>query len=98
MGQAKLILEEIGDSAEIARSVARFEQGRRNSKWLESHWHEVLPGARGRYVAVAGRQAFVGDTPEEAWASAKQAHPDDSGAFVQYVVATAGPRVYAHRS
>lgn len=97
MDESSLIIEEVRDPAEIARSRAQFARGCQNSAWLASHWHELLPGARGRFVAVAGQEAFVADSSDEAWARAKQAHPDDDGSFVQYVFATTGPRVYAHR-
>lgn len=97
MAEASLTIEEIRDPDEIARNRVQFERGRQNSQWLAAHWHELLPGARGRFVAVARQEAFVADSAEEAWASAKQAHPDDGGAFVQYVFATVGPRAYANR-
>lgn len=92
-----MILEEVTDAANVERLRAQLERGRRNSEWLASHWHELLPGARGRFVAVAGQEAFVADTSDEAWTRAKAAHPDDDGAFVQYVFPTPGPRVYANR-
>ncbi|MGH7134508.1 MAG: hypothetical protein ACREHD_02145 [Pirellulales bacterium] len=97
MAEPRLTIEEVRDPDEVARSRVQFEHGRQNSQWLAAHWHELLPGARGRFVAVAGQEAFVADSAEVAWASAKQAHPDDDGAFVQYVFATAGPRAYANR-
>lgn len=97
MNEPRLTIEEVVDPGEVARSRVQFERGRKNSLWLAAHWHELLPGVRGRFVAVAGQEAFVDDSAEEAWASAKQAHPDDDGAFVQYVLPTAGPRAYANR-
>lgn len=97
MAKASLTIEEVRDPDEVARSRVQIERGRQNSQWLAGHWHELLPGARGRFVAVAGQEAFVADSAEEAWASAQQAHPDDDGAFVQYVFAAVGPRAYANR-
>ena len=97
MAEAPLTIEEVCDPDEVARSHVQFQHGRQNSQWLAAHWHELLPGARGRFVAVAGQEAFVADSAEEAWTSAKQAHPDDEGAFVQYVFATVGPRADANR-
>jgi hypothetical protein len=93
----RLILEEVNDPAQAARCQAQIERGRRNLEWLESHWNEILPQARGKHLAVAGQQAFIADTPEDAWAWAKAAHPQDNGAFVQYVIPQQGPRIYAHR-
>lgn len=92
-----LILEEITDPAEVARCRAQHERGRRNIEWLESHWGDVLPQALGKYLAVAGQEAFVTAVPEEAWAWVRANHPEDNGAFVQYVIPEKGPRIYAHR-
>jgi hypothetical protein len=93
----RLILEEVTDPAEIARSRAQFARARRNLEWLEGHWADVLPAARGKHLAVAGQEAFIADTPEEAWAWARTNHPEDDGAFVQYVIPEKGPRIYANR-
>lgn len=48
-------------------------------------------------MAVAGQEAFIADTHEEAWAKARAAHPDDDGAISQYVRFARGPRIYANR-
>lgn len=92
-----LILEEVNDPVEAERCRAQLERFRRNSKWLETHWPELLPQARGKHIAVAGQEAFIADSPEEAWAWAKAKHPEDDGAFTQYVIPHRGPRIYAHR-
>lgn len=73
------------------------ERARSNERWLQAHWPELLPQARGRHIAVANQEAFIADTPQEAWARAKAAHPDDNGALLQYVFPHAGPRIYAGR-
>jgi hypothetical protein len=91
------IVEEITDPAELARRQAQDERARRNSDWLQAHWKELLPRARGKFLAVAGQEAFLGDTPEEAWARARAAHAEDDGAISQYVPAGQGPRIYASR-
>jgi hypothetical protein len=85
------------DPSEVARFRAQEEQARRNGAWLQAHWDELLPQARGKFVAVAGRQPFVADSAEEAWARARAAHPEDEGALVQFVRPEQGPRLYAHR-
>ena len=97
MPQPPFIIEQVHDSSEVARSRSQDERARRNHVWLQSHWVDLLPQARGRFLAVAGQEAFLGDTPDEAWALAKAAHPDDDGAFSQYVPREGGPRVYDHR-
>jgi hypothetical protein len=96
MREPRFIIEEVTDPEEIEQFRAHAERFQRNSDWLQAHWPELLPQARGRHVAVAGQEAFVADTPEEAWAMARAAHPDDDGAFMRYVIPERGPRIYAH--
>jgi hypothetical protein len=95
--RVKLELEEVTDPDEIARHREGDEYFRRNSDWLASHWGDLLPGARGRFVAVAGQEAFIADSPDEAIAMAKAAHPDDPGLLIRYVIPERGWRIYAHR-
>ena len=85
------------DPEQLAQIHARGQRARRNSEWLQAHWGDLLPQARGRYVAVAGQEAFIADTHDDAWAMAKAAHPDDDGALSQYVPYARGPRIYANR-
>jgi hypothetical protein len=92
LNQTKVLVE-VNDPAATARARAQAERGRRNDEWLQAHWHEVLPQARGKFLAVAGQEAFIADTPEDAWAWAKRAHPEDDGAIVRYVRTTQGCRV-----
>jgi hypothetical protein len=87
------VVEEVTDPAEVARCRARSERARRNSAWLQAHWAELLPQARGKFVAVAGEEAFVADTHEEAWAQARAAHPDEDGAISQYVFPKGAVRI-----
>jgi hypothetical protein len=95
--EPKFVLEEVADPAEIASFRAWHEQFQRNSDWLEAHWAAVLPQAHGRFLAVAGQEAFLADTPEDALAMAKAAHPEDQGSLVRYVLPPGGPRIYANR-
>ena len=97
MSQPRFTIEEVDDPDEVARFRAQDERARRNSDWLQGHWADVLPQARGKFLAVAGEEAFIANTPEEAWAMAEAAHPEDDGAFVEYVRPERGPRIYAHR-
>ena len=96
MKEPQLIIEEVNDPAVVARSRAQDERARRNSEWLQGHWPDLLPQARGKFLAVAGQEAFLADTPEEAWRRARAAHPDDDGAISQYVFPEGGLRIYAH--
>lgn len=97
MNEPRFTLEEVKDPGEIARHRAQMERFRRNSAWLQAHWDELLPQALGRFLAVAGQEAFLGASPEEALAQARAAHPEDDGLLSQYVRPERGPRVYAHR-
>ena len=97
MSEPRFVIEEVTDPDEIARILEQDERARRNSDWLQAHWPDLLPHAKGRHVAVAGQEAFIADTAEEAWAMAKAAHPDDTGALLQYVIPHPGPRIYADR-
>src|SRR5262245_58142656 len=94
MSEPVIQIEEVNDPAEVARCKAQDERAKRNSDWLQSHWADLLPQARGKFVAVAGEEAFIAETPEEAWAWADKTHPDDNGAMVQYVRVGLGPRIY----
>jgi hypothetical protein len=76
---------------------AQDERHKRNLDWLQTHWGDLLPQALGRHVVVAGEVAFVADTSVEAWAMANAAHPEDDGAFGQYVSPKEGPRIYENR-
>jgi hypothetical protein len=58
----------------------------------------VLPQAHGRFIAVAGQDAFIADTLEQVLCLAKATHPDDEGLLVRYVFPPGGPRIYAHRA
>lgn len=97
MNEAKFIIEEVTDPVEIARSRAQHERHQRNDDWLETHWADVLPQARGKFLAVANQEAFIANTPAEAWAWVDATHPEDDGATVQYVPVTKGPRIYGNR-
>ena len=97
MSEPRFVIEEVTDPEEIARFRAQHERFRRNSDWLAAHWADVLPQARGRFLAVACQEAFIADSMEEAWTLATEAHPEDTGALLQYVIPERGPRIYANR-
>jgi hypothetical protein len=92
-GEPRLVITEVTDPEEVARSLAVDAQFRRNSEWLQSHWADVLPQARGKFLAVAGLQPFIGETVEEARSLARAAHPEDQGMLLQYVRPEKGPRI-----
>lgn len=97
MNHQPILVEEVRDAEASNRFRARDKQARQNSAWLQAHWSDLLPEARGKFLVVAGQEAFVAETMEEAWASATAAHPNEEGALGQYVRPEQGPRIYANR-
>jgi hypothetical protein len=97
MNEPKLILEINDDPKEVARCNAQHDRAELNRAWLAAHWPDLLPQARGKFLTVAGQEAFIADTHEEARARARAAHPEDDGALSQYVFPEGGPRIYAYR-
>ena len=96
MDEPKFIIEEINDPVANAPFHAQREQFRKNSRWLSAHWADVLPRALGKYVAVAGQEAFIHDDPLEAERLASEAHPEDRGVFCKYVNPQKGRRMYGN--
>jgi hypothetical protein len=92
-----LTIEEVTDPNDIEAARGRARQGSINASWLERHWSELLPRARGKFVAVAGAQGFISETVQAAWAWIDENYPADPGAFVRYVPRVQGPRIYADR-
>ena len=95
MSELAFIFEEVSAPNDIARSQAQDARHRQNSAWLQTHWAEVLPQARGKFLAVAGQEPFIADTPAAAWAWVASTHPEDNGAIVRYIRLETGPRIYA---
>jgi len=91
----QVIVEEETDPVETDRARARRERFERNWAWLEQHAVDVYRH-RGKVVAIAGQELFVGDTTEEALAQAKAAHPEDDGLFTRIIPRERGPRIYAY--
>ncbi len=94
--ESTLVIEEINDPDEVAPRVRQGARAKLNRNWLSAHWADVLPAARGRFVAVAGQEAFIADSSKGAWALAGLAHPEDDGAICQYVPCELGPRIYGN--
>lgn len=84
------------DPATRAENLARHQRAMRNGQYLSDHWADVLPQARGKYVAVANEQLFVADTAEEAWAWVRRTAPEGGG-LVEYVRKATGPVNYGNR-
>jgi hypothetical protein len=96
-GWSKLTVTFEPPPADPSKILARMERSRRNSQWLQAHWADLLPKAEGKHLVVAGEEAFIADSPEEAWAMAKRAHPEDDSATIQYVSPDRGAKIYANR-
>jgi glutathione S-transferase len=94
MSTPAFIIEEVSEPDEIRRARTQDARHRRNSEWLQAHWSEVLPQARGKFLAVAGQEPCIADTPEAAWAWVAATHPEDNGAIVRYIRPETGPRIY----
>jgi hypothetical protein len=86
---APMTVEELAD---FHRRQAQF---RKNLEWYEAHAGEIGERYAGKFICVAGQEVFSGDTSQEARAKARAAHPEDGGAFGEYVRASKGPIVYA---
>ena len=57
---------------------------------------EIYSQQREKFIGVAGEELFVADTPEEVFARAKAAHPEDQGALGRYLPKEQVPRIFAN--
>jgi hypothetical protein len=92
-----IVMEEVTDPTEIATFEARWAQAQRNSDWLQAHAHEIYTQHRGKFIVVAGEELFVSNTPEEALALARAAHPEDEGRIIRYIYPKKMARIYANQ-
>ena len=90
-------MELVTDPGEMALLCALDARHQRNSEWLQSHWSDFIPTARGKFVAVAEEAGFIAETAEAAWAWIATTHPNDDGAIVRHIREQEGPRIYGHR-
>jgi hypothetical protein len=94
--EQSLEMFEVTDPAELAAADVRRRYFDKNSAWLQAHIGEFQdPKLGGKFLCVAGEEAFVGDSAEEVIARARAAHPDDVGFFTSYIPREKVPRVYA---
>src|SRR5271154_4075021 len=91
----KIIMSEVTDPAELAKTRARNERADRNSAWLQAHVPEIYSKYRGKCICVAGGELFVADTVAEVMALAKAAHPEDDGAILRYILKEKREMIYA---
>ena len=88
-------MEDVFDASELAKAQRQREQFDQNSAWLQSHISEIYAKHRDRYICIAGKELFVGDTVQDVITQARTAHPDDEGWFTRYIPKEKMPRVYA---
>jgi hypothetical protein len=89
----QLVIEDEPLTPELARA---FESARRNRMWFNDHVTEleVYKRYRGKYVASAGGELFVADTPEEIHRLLRENYPDEV-AHVRYIQREKLDRIYA---
>lgn len=95
--QSPIVMEEVTNPEELAKARAQRQRFDRNSAWLQAHATEVYARYRGKCVVIAGEELFAADTPEEAWALATAAHPEDDGSFIRYIPREKVARIYANQ-
>jgi hypothetical protein len=95
--QIPITMEEVTDPEELAQARARGERFARNSAWLQAHVKEIYTQYRGKCICVAGEELFIADTPEEALAQARTAHPEEDGSIlIRYIPREEVARIYAY--
>ncbi len=93
----KVVMEVVTDPVELEKARAQDERFERNWAWFNAHADEIYRTHRGKILCVAGQELFVGDTPEEALALAKAAHPEDNGRFTRIIPREKMEHIYAYR-
>lgn len=88
-----IIIEEGPMPPEMARL---FEQAERNLLWFSEHAQElgVFTLYRGRFIAVAGGELFVGDSRPEVERLARAKHPDEMP-HIRFIPKEKLSRIYA---
>ncbi len=90
-----VIIEELPYDPELESAFAKAE---RNGTWFSEHAKElgVFEKYRGRYVAGAGGELFVADTPEELRCLVSDKYPDEVP-HVRYILREKCDRIYANQ-
>jgi hypothetical protein len=88
-------LVERAGSRELDRARAQDERFERNWSWFNRHAQEIYAAHRGKCLCIAGEELFVADSPEQALALARTAHPDDGGFFTRIIPRERIARIYA---
>jgi hypothetical protein len=91
-----IVIEEVADPEELAKALAQDERFERNWAWFNAHASEIYTKHRGKCLCVAGEELFVADTPAEALAQARAAHPEDDGFFTRIIPRERVARIHGH--
>jgi hypothetical protein len=89
-----IVISEVTDPIELAKSRAQNERVDRNSAWLQAHVSEIYSQHRGKCICVAGEELFVASDPKEVVARARAAHPEDDGFLIRYIPREKLERIY----
>ena len=89
-----IVISEVTDPVELAKSRAQDERADRNSAWLQAHVPEIYAQHRGKFICVAGEELFVADDPKEVVVLARAAHPEDDGFLIRYIPRAKLERIY----
>lgn len=64
--------------------LERFEADQADFEWFAEHAEDLEEKYRGKYLAIANREAFIAESFREAVAKAKSKHPERDP-YVEYI-------------
>jgi hypothetical protein len=97
VAQPVMMYEDSQSPEELTVSRARRETFSKNMNWALAHRAELNHDCRGKFVCVSGGELFVADTPREAHALARAAHPaEEHATFSTFIPSELRPKVYAN--
>jgi hypothetical protein len=60
-----ITIQEVTDPQELAKAQRQRKQFDENAAWLQNHIPSIYAQHRGKYICVAGKELFVGDSAAE---------------------------------
>jgi hypothetical protein len=93
LGVTSIEYEIVTDPVQRAAKALQEAQFTLNSNWLKEHSSEVFAKYRGKFICIAGQEVFAADLPEDAWAMAEAAHPEDEGVVSHFIPLIRAPRI-----
>ncbi|CEF49287.1 unnamed protein product [uncultured bacterium] len=94
---APVRMEVVTDPVELEKARAQRQRFEKNWAWFAPRLRGLGEQHAGKCLCVARQELFVGDTPQEALALARAAHPDDDGLFTYLIPREKAVRIYAHQ-